>query len=409
MVTPNRFRNTEPSAPGADRVRYHERRVMRAAHPLVFPIVERLGTKPVRRIPRLGVLVSDTTLMREVLLDQRTYSKVGKGASSDLWTPIMGPTAILNMHGEEHRALRRKLGPVFAPASVNAIVEDGQGPIIRRMRDELDRRGEIDITRIARTSASRMISRIAGIEDAPITDELFQRITELTGLVKLTKPRFGEKEARIAREHLRPITESVERRYRDGDPAHLPGFLRQLGLSADEAQGTIGALVVTGTETLVAHIPRFIAMLIDSGGWDAFARMNGGEREAVVQEGLRVTTPSPMMLRSATERSELGGVSIRPGDRMLLATYLANQQPGSFSLTEDRASAQQQLWFGAGPHFCLGAPLALAQIRGISNALADTGAALRIIRREPARGVLVPGYRTLTVAAANGTSTEERT
>ncbi|TDC40811.1 cytochrome P450, partial [Actinomadura sp. KC345] len=60
------------------------------------------------------------------------------------------------------------------------------------------------------------------------------------------------------------------------------------------------------------------------------------------------------------------------------------------------------LWFGAGPHFCIGYPLAMAQIRMVARTLLDAGP-LRITRRSAARGVLIPTYRHLAVRVERGT------
>ncbi len=54
------------------------------------------------------------------------------------------------------------------------------------------------------------------------------------------------------------------------------------------------------------------------------------------------------------------------------------------------------VWFGAGPHFCLGMPLAIAEIRTLLDVLVEA-APLQIVQRKVARGVLIPAYRTLVL------------
>ena len=62
----------------------------------------------------------------------------------------------------------------------------------------------------------------------------------------------------------------------------------------------------------------------------------------------------------------------------------------------------RQVWFGAGPHFCLGRALALAQARALLTTLAgvvaQAGAGLHVHRRRPARGVLIPSWRELWIS-----------
>ena len=102
------------------------------------------------------------------------------------------------------------------------------------------------------------------------------------------------------------------------------------------------------------------------------------------------------MLRSVIAAATIGTVAVRPGDRVILATFAANRALGAFDPSLNAAAVLKQLWFGAGTHFCLGAPLAMAQIRGTLGALLAAGP-LEIVSRAPARGVLIPGYRSLVI------------
>ena len=61
-------------------------RLMRAVHPVATPLLDAVPG-PARRVPGLGVVVKDAGLVRQVLLDAEGFSKAGKGASSELWTP----------------------------------------------------------------------------------------------------------------------------------------------------------------------------------------------------------------------------------------------------------------------------------------------------------------------------------
>src|SRR5690348_3473345 len=90
-----------------------------AAHPLAFPflrLVGRLG--PVVRVPGVGVVVNDADLAHRVLRDTAAFRKSGRGSSGALWTPVLGPSVLLNMDGPAHAELRRKLAGLFTPAAV---------------------------------------------------------------------------------------------------------------------------------------------------------------------------------------------------------------------------------------------------------------------------------------------------
>lgn len=366
---------------------------MRAAHPVAYPLLAAVRA-PVRRIPRLGVVVTDAVLLREVLMNTASFSKTGPGAPSDLWTPVLGPRVLLNMEGEEHLALRRTLAPLFAPAFVERLVADSLGAVTAELAGRLARGEAIDLVAHARRGASAVIGRLVGLGDEVVDDELFARVSAVTGFVRLARPRLPPRQLGVARDILAELGAHAARAYA-GDDSTVPGRMRALGLSEREALGAVGAFVLTGTETIVAYLPRLAALLADTGWLPRIA----ADRELVdpaVAEGLRVTTPSPVMLRATVARDRIGDVDVVPGDRVILATFAANRALGPFDPATNPAAQLKQLWFGAGAHFCLGAPLAMAQIRIALDALLSSPD-VRVVSRRPARGVLIPAYRELVL------------
>ena len=95
-------------------------------------------------------------------------------------------------------------------------------------------------------------------------------------------------------------------------------------------------------------------------------------------------------------------MQVRPGDRVLVATWWATRLPDGFRPERACPAAARNLWFGAGPHFCLGAPLATAELAALAGAVLDAHQAagpVRVVRREAAARVLVPAYRRLVLTA----------
>ena len=372
--------------------RVWEERVMRGAHPIAYPAL-RMSRRPVARIPGLGVLVTDATLLRATLMNTASFTKTGPGSPSDLWTPVLGPAVLLNMEGADHLALRRKLGSLFAPAYVDGLVAACLP--VSSIANRLNAGESVDVVREAKTNASVMISQLVGLDVSHVDDALFDRVSSITRFVRLSRPRLTPAQIAHARAVLDELTEHARAAYRSGDEATVPGRMRSLGLDEDDAMGAVGAFILTGTETLVSYIPRLIALLIDS-GWFGRLASDRSFTEAAIAEGLRVTTPSPVMLRSVVQHDIIGPLAVRPGERVILATFLANRAFGEFDPRLNAAADLKQLWFGAGTHFCLGAPLALAQTRRMLNTLLDAGA-LDVVSRRVARGVLIPSYSSLVV------------
>ena len=367
---------------------------MRAAHPIAYPALK-AARGPVLRVPGLGVLVKDAALLRSTLMDTERFTKNGPGAPSDLWTPVLGPSVLLNMEGADHLALRRKLGALFAPAYVDALASAQLAGAASALTERLRSGDSVDIVAEVRRYASIMISQLVGLDVSVVDDDLFTRVSSITGFVRLSRPKLTPPQLATAKSILAELTEHAQVAYRAGDESTVPGRMRSLGLTEQEAMGAVGAFVLTGTETLVSYIPRLVALLVDSGWFPAIAA-DRALVEPAIAEGLRVTTPSPVMLRSVVSDATIGSVPVHAGDRVILATFAANRALGAFDPSANVASTLKQLWFGAGTHFCLGAPLAMAQIRITIDALLDAGP-LTIEKRSTARGVLIPSYRELIV------------
>lgn len=375
---------------------------MRAAHPVAYPLLAGIR-RPVLRVPGLGTVVTDAALLRAVLMDTASFAKHGPGSPSELWTPVLGPRVLLNMEGAEHAELRRRLAPLFTPAAVGELVDRTLAEPFAALSDRLASGDTVELVAEARRSASAVISTLVGLPPDVVDDRLFRRIASVTGAVRLSRPRMTPAQVRHARAVMAELTAHAADAWRRGDPTTVPGRMRELGLDEEESLGAVGAFVLTGTETLVAYLPRLVCLLADT-GWLERLVADRTLVDAAIAEGLRVTTPSPVMLRSAVREARIGDVPVRPGERVVLATFLANRIAPGFDLVGNPAASLRQLWFGAGAHFCLGAPLAMAQIRGLLGAVLDAAERrpLAVLGRRVARGVLIPGYRSVHVGPAVG-------
>ncbi|MFC5184825.1 cytochrome P450 [Actinomadura harenae] len=370
-----------------------ETRLYLAAHPVAYPLLRglaRLG--PVVRVPGVGVVVNDAHHARDVLMDGETFRKDGPGSPGELWTPVLGPSVLLNMEGDAHRALRRRLTGLFAPGYAESLVDDVLAVPLRDVSDRLARGEEVDVVALMRVMAGAVISRVIGLETASEHDyrALFEAGERIVSMISLRTRRLTPSQIARARAVLNPLGDIAAQAYAEGSPSTVMGRMRTLGLTESEARGAAGAFFLTGTETVATLVPRLIALLHDTGTMDA------PDLDRAIDEAMRVTTPTPVMLRSVHAETRIADVAVGPGDRVLIATSNCCRAYGPFDPSRPTPPELRRLWFGAGPHFCLGYPLALAETRAVGRALLAAGP-LTITHRTAARGVLIPTYRHLRV------------
>ena len=138
-------------------------------------------------------------------------------------------------------------------------------------------------------------------------------------------------------------------------------------LTASEFGSFFILLVVAGNETTRNAISHGIKALTDFPDqrrlwWDDF---HAGMRNAV-EEIVRWATPVISFRRTATTDSEIGGVPIEAGEKVVLWYNSGNRDEDQFldpQRFDVRRYPNNHLGFGAGgPHFCLGASLARREI-----------------------------------------------
>jgi cytochrome P450 len=94
--------------------------------------------------------------------------------------------------------------------------------------------------------------------------------------------------------------------------------------------------------------------------------------EAVIKESMRILPPVPYTIRAAGVRTELGGIQLQKGDRVILSHYVTHHMrelfdnPENFSPQrwfEIHPSQYEYLPFSAGPRFCVGYYFAMMTLK----------------------------------------------
>jgi cytochrome P450 len=382
---------------GADVGSRWESRLIRSAHPVVARVVDgAVARRPVVRVPGMGLLVAEPVAARRVLSDTDHFAKQGPGSSGALWTPVLGERVLLNMDGAEHVRLRRSLADLFSPRVVDEVCRVAADPIIARAAQRWRAGEQLDVVQLARDVSAAVIGLVVGISGDADRGALVHASDAIESMVTWRTRTFDDAEVDRARQALAVVQTAAEAAHRAARDDTVMGRLALHGVSLDDARSLAAALFLTGVGTVSSALPRIVGQLADAGLLDSAAAATT-DLDAVIAEGLRMTTPSLATLRRCARPTELDGIRLRQDERVVVLLWWATRLEGGFDPGRRTPGELRHLWFGAGSHFCLGAPLALAELRAMTGMVLEVAAerGLVVTGRRAAKRVLVPRYAEL--------------
>jgi len=134
-----------------------------------------------------------------------------------------------------------------------------------------------------------------------------------------------------------------------------------------EYLGTLILLIVGGNDTTRNSISGGVLALNEHPAEYDKLRKDPGLIPNMVNEITRWQTPLAHMRRTATQDTELGGKTIKKGDKVVMWYVSANRDetaiPRANEFLIDRPDSKKHLSFGWGVHFCMGSRLAEMQLR----------------------------------------------
>ena len=271
---------------------------------------------------------------------------------------------ILDMEGADHARVRRLVSKAFTPAFVEGLRPRVE-KIVVDLAGAVDGSGEIDLLpTIAEPLPVTVIAEMLGVPEA---DRHLLRpwSADICKMYELNPTPQAEADAVRASVEFSGYLRALAR-----ERAHAPGedLISELALVVDEGERLTEDELV-GTCVLLLNAGHEATVNSTLLGWwslfrnpDQLARLRADHAliPSAVEELLRFDTPLQLFERWVLEPFELHGIEIPRGAELGLAFGSANRDPEVFG-DPDRLdlgrAPNPRLTFGAGIHFCLGAPL----------------------------------------------------
>jgi len=282
--------------------------------------------------------------------------------------------SILDSEPPKHTRLRSLVGKAFSRSRIDSLkpeIERLAGILLDKAEDKLARTGTFDL--IADYAEPLPVKVIAALLGFPDEDEHLLRpwSQAIVKMYEVDPSDTAQEEARQAAhefaEYVRALM--IARKITPGeDLISELATVEEAGekLNTQELIATCVLLLNAGHEASVNGFGNGIVAALQREDQAQLLRSNPrAVTDTAIEEFLRFDAPLQLFERTATQDTEIGGITVQKGQKIASLLGSANRDEDVFENPEqlDLTRANNpQIGFGAGIHFCLGAPLARLEL-----------------------------------------------
>lgn len=381
-----------------------------------YPHFERLRAHaPVAHHLGLGVMLVSTRAGCDTVLRDRRLGRVFVDRTPpEQWETFnwLHADSILDSEPPKHTRLRRLVASAFGRGHIARLAPRIEALTVGLLEDcarDLEATGRFDV--LERYAEPLPVLVIAELLGWPEADRHLLRpwSQAIVKMYEVDSSAEAEQEARCAsRDFAHYVSALAE------DRAKSPGIdlLSDLvsvrdgsdRLSQHELVATAVLLLNAGHEASVNGFGNGLASLMAAPDelTEVLGRLDDDAAIAsLVEEMLRHDSPLHLFERTAYEDVEIAGVLVPKGQKVAALLGAANRDPTAFEDPDTFRAGRDpnsHLAFGAGIHFCLGAPLARLEMQISIRALLRRFGRLQVLEAQRRPTFVLRGYERLVIA-----------
>jgi cytochrome P450 len=281
------------------------------------------------------------------------------------WFDRIEQHSLLELEPPQHTRLRRFVNRAFVSSQIERLKPQIEA-LCHELIDRFESEPQIDLlTSYATPIPLRVISSLMGVPQS-LEPNLLEWSHTMVKLYTLHASPAEEAAANAACRDFHAVLKEVitAKKAMPGDD--LLSVLANSGMEDDEIISTAVLLINAGHEATVHQTGNAVRVLLDPQHQERRRLINTHSPGEIVEEALRFDAPLHLFTRYATENVDFGGgLLIEKHQQIGLLLGAANRDTAAFveaDAFKPGRPDQKNVSFGAGIHFCIGAPLARMQM-----------------------------------------------